>query len=511
MPLTRRAGVVFLCVIAYLGWLAASRFVFGMNDEGIYLDGGLRVLHGQIPYKDFFSITGPGTYVLLAASFRVFGTTLLAARIWVVWDIAIITACLFWLVSKLSNSTAAAALTAFLYLPFATLAETAVVANHRWDSSAWAILAGTLVVAASERPSAAVSLVAGIAAGLSAGLAAWCTPPVALAALALGACLVTYRATRRLFAFYAGGVAVAFAAGASWLASTGALPAMLDSLAWNASNYAGANRTWYGAVPGGYLKLLRGGAPVDAAVGIVLLAFFTLPATLPFFSAFWLWKRPSRTVVILLTLGAALVISTYPRWDLNHLTWVSVPFYALVAALIAPSVFRKPVAVSVFIAAGACLTVITQQRLGETTRVTNLGTVHGHPADLDTLAMIQARVKPFDTLFVFPYRPLLYFVTGAQNPTRYSYLQPGMFSDRDQSEVLKELRAQPPRWVFHAQVSPEKILFVWPGSDLRRMQMPGIEAFLRENYKESEQWADLHLLEEIPPTTSDRRNRGPLR
>ena len=100
MSLTRRAGLVFLCAFAYLGWLAALRFVLTLNDEGIYLDGGLRVLHGQAPYKDFFSLTGPGTFALEAASMRVLGTTLAAGRMPVVFDIAILTACLFCLVCK---------------------------------------------------------------------------------------------------------------------------------------------------------------------------------------------------------------------------------------------------------------------------------------------------------------------------------------------------------------------------------------------------------------------------
>ena len=88
----------------------------------------------------------------------------------------------------------------------------------------------------------------------------------------------------------------------------------------------------------------------------------------------WLWKRPSISVVILLAVGAALILSTYPRWDLNHLTWVSAPFYALVAALIAarPS-FRKPMAVIALIAAGSCFMVSIQQRLRETTRITSVG------------------------------------------------------------------------------------------------------------------------------------------
>jgi hypothetical protein len=138
--------------------------------------------------------------------------------------------------------------------------------------------------------------------------------------------------------------------------------------------------------------------------------------------------------------------------------------------------------------------VSIEQRFREATRVTSVGSVHGKPADLDVLAMIQARVKPSDTLFVFPYRPLLYFVTGAHNPTRYSFLQPGMFSDQDESEALSELRAHPPRWVFYTRVSPEAYLRIWPGSDPRRLQMSGIEDFLRENYQETEQWADFKLL-----------------
>ena len=114
----------------------------------------------------------------------------------------------------------AAAFAAFTFLAFATLGETAVVANHRWDSSAWAVLATTLIVAAlNSNRSSAISFAAGIAAGV----AAWCTPPVALAAVALAVCLVAYRATRRLLVAYAGGITVAFVAGLMWIAATGAL------------------------------------------------------------------------------------------------------------------------------------------------------------------------------------------------------------------------------------------------------------------------------------------------
>ena len=68
--------VVFLSVCLYLGWISASRvFLDGDNDEGIYMDAALRILHGQMPYKDFFAFSGPGSFFLTAASSRIFGIT----------------------------------------------------------------------------------------------------------------------------------------------------------------------------------------------------------------------------------------------------------------------------------------------------------------------------------------------------------------------------------------------------------------------------------------------------
>src|SRR5581483_5323029 len=303
--------------------------------------------------------------------------------------------------------------------------------------------------------------------------------------------------TRPVVWAYCSGVALMFAAGAMWIVFSGTLRPMLKSFLWIASNYAGANRTWYAAVPGGYANLLLGSA-LDIALGLVIVAFFTLPATLPFVSAIWLFQRPSRNVVILLSIGAALVLSAYPRWDLNHLTWVAAPFYATTAALITQSLSpatRKIVAGTVAVAASLCLAVILQQRLRESTQVTTLGRVHGRPEDLKMLGNIQARVTPSDALFVFPYRPLLYFVTGARNPTRYSFLQPGMASDQDQAETVRELQAHPPHWIIYAHVSPRDILLTWPSTDPRRIEMPPIESFLREKYQGGERWGDLELLE----------------
>jgi len=53
----------------------------GIYDESLVLFGADRVLHGDIPFRDFWSIYGPGAYYVLAAIFRIFGETAFVGRV----------------------------------------------------------------------------------------------------------------------------------------------------------------------------------------------------------------------------------------------------------------------------------------------------------------------------------------------------------------------------------------------------------------------------------------------
>ena len=53
----------------------------GIYDESLVLFGADRVLHGDIPFRDFWSIYGPGAYYVLAGIFRIFGETAFVARV----------------------------------------------------------------------------------------------------------------------------------------------------------------------------------------------------------------------------------------------------------------------------------------------------------------------------------------------------------------------------------------------------------------------------------------------
>ena len=64
-----------------------------IHDEGLIAGGAERILRGQLPYRDFDTCYPPAEFYTIAAVFRVFGATLLAARVWdSLWRLAILAA-----------------------------------------------------------------------------------------------------------------------------------------------------------------------------------------------------------------------------------------------------------------------------------------------------------------------------------------------------------------------------------------------------------------------------------
>lgn len=56
--------------------------VLNVYDEGIIAHGAQRVLDGDVPYKDFWELYGPAQFWILAALYKLFGTSLLTERVW---------------------------------------------------------------------------------------------------------------------------------------------------------------------------------------------------------------------------------------------------------------------------------------------------------------------------------------------------------------------------------------------------------------------------------------------
>ena len=96
---------------------------------------------------------------------------------------------------------------------------------------------------------------------------------------------------------------------------------------------------------------------------------------------------------------------------------------------------------------------------------------------------LMQQVHPGDSLFVYPYMPMQYFVTQARNPTRYSYLMPGMMTRSQETEALGELEARPPEWLMYMQLSREELLRVFPNGSDRDWRFAELESWMQQNYR----------------------------
>src|SRR5262249_9004040 len=75
------ASIAIACSASFSSWM-------GPYDEGLALTNALRILAGDVPYRDYWTTYPPGTSFVLAAAFRLSEPTVLVARIvnalWVV-------------------------------------------------------------------------------------------------------------------------------------------------------------------------------------------------------------------------------------------------------------------------------------------------------------------------------------------------------------------------------------------------------------------------------------------
>src|SRR4051812_20203698 len=264
------AAGVFLLASAFLWWLAGQRLVW-IIDEGIYLEGARRILAGQIPYRDFFVLTGPGTFWNVAAFFKIFGISLASARALLVLDLSLIAACIYWLTAAFSSRPLGFWLAGTFVALLAGDTNNLVV-NHRWDSAALSVAGVTLLAAGLRSGNRSLMSVAGGAAAY----AAWTTPPVLLV---LAPMLVwSFMARRWVGAVsLAAGVAVVSTLAAGALIATRSFGPMLHHLLWTTSQYSAANHSVYGSITGGYSALFADAHGSEVLVRAMIVFFIVLP------------------------------------------------------------------------------------------------------------------------------------------------------------------------------------------------------------------------------------------
>ncbi len=482
--------LVFTVAALLLWWIYGNRLILATNDEGIYLDAAERILHGQKPYLDFFGYMTPGSFWMQALVFRLFGVTLATGRVLVVVYMALECALLYWLVARLA-SRGAAIVTVLLFFAFQTSDPARITAQHRWDSAAWS-LAAIVLCACAQMDRQRLALVAS---GALMVLAAGATPSVALAGLVTLVWLVWQRQFRRDALFFLSGMLAMGLALILALSLNGILWPLAGQMAWLSRNYSAVNVMPYGAIIGGYGALLHGAAGRELLIRAWLVLCVALPAVLPVLSlaggTVFLLHPATRqeqlrpVLLYLLLCMVALIISTYPRADVEHLSYIAALPYALCGILAywcIPLRVRTWATLWMAVWAAAFLFMAQSGPRGQALR-TPVGDIRVSADERPMLGAVLARVHPGDSLFVYPYKPLLYFLTQADNPTRYSYLAPGMMTPQEAGLVLKDLKRQPPRWVLYLDLDPAEYARVLPATRGRNLHYQDLEDWIRANYR----------------------------
>jgi hypothetical protein len=163
-----RKAHVFLFAAATFGFLYLRTFVLpgtplvAYGDETIFFGHGIRVLHGQVPFRDYFTFVMPATDLFYAGAFGLLGVHAWLAQVFVIVLGCAIAAVLVWMSRKVLRGVA-------IFLPgllFVVMAfDVNKDATHHWYSTLLVLAAaGVLLEGRSLRRVAAAGAVCGVAA-----------------------------------------------------------------------------------------------------------------------------------------------------------------------------------------------------------------------------------------------------------------------------------------------------------------------------------------------------------
>jgi 4-amino-4-deoxy-L-arabinose transferase-like glycosyltransferase len=486
-----QAALLFGAVAALLLWFHGNRLVFS-NDEGIILDAASRMLHGQVLYRDFFGYMSPGSYWLQEAVFRLFGVSQLSGRLIVILDFSLECALVFWMTARLAGRKTGFVMAA-LFFVLQTAPPEFLTAQHRMDSTALSLASIALALEGQRRGHWGWWF----AGGIVVSAAALCTPSVALLAPVTLAWLVFTRPLRRFVLPYTAGAAAGALAILAALWATGLLLPTIRQMAWLSRNYSAVNYMPYGSLIGGYGQALGQGPAVQLAIRAALLLCVALPAVLPVvalagWTAALARRRAERkwaaeqAIPYLLAAMAVYIAIEYPRADVMHLAFVAPLPYVLAGAL-AGRYLPRPLTLGLVLFFGVGAAVFAAHTAGDLLAQvpvrTPAGSLRASPEDAAALRTLLAVVERGEGLYVHPYMPLLYFLTQTANPTRFSYLAPGMMTRQEELTALDELRANPPPWILYLPVSRAEFLRIFPNAGQLDHRFPALEAWIEQEYK----------------------------
>lgn len=382
-------------------------------DEGLTLTGAWRVVLGDMPYRDFFDFTPPGSWLLLAGAFQLFGTTYLVARVTVLVGLLAAGVLLHHLCRKHLTGWRLGV------VPFVWLGLMAhyPLVNHNVLALAMSVGAWAAVTTALRRPTPGWFVLAGL---LTAGVG-WLLQAKAAAVLAAALVLFTTSSHRwRAVSAYLGGVLV----GLLPLLAIAPLPVLWEHLVtFPLQHYLPVNQT-------AYLTWL---------VLAILYAALT-PG----------WRRGSdRWEVGWWWLGMWLLVSTLSRTDVFHLIINAYPLIPLTLARL-QSARGQPILAraAVGVASVGLVTLGAVSLVTAGVHAASIGWENWialrNPKLEHVRQLVDAVAPPGSPIYAGPFLPNVYFELQRPNPTRFNILLTGHHPPAFFAQAATQLQQHPP-------------------------------------------------------------------
>jgi len=478
--------VFAFCVSLY--FLPFMRLLLAETNEGTFVEGAVRTVHGQLLGRDFFEVMGPGTFYWLALFFKLFGVTFLASRI-----------CLF--VTSLGTALSLYFLSrrvcrSYQWLPCIIVFATYFGArwptiNHHVDSNCFALLAVVCMVRWHDSRSNWLL----VAAGALAGTAMLILQPKGI--LLLLAFLVWLWIQHRrqstpltALAWVAGGSLGVVASMLGYFWSHGALRDLIyANVIWPSRNYGAVNSVHYAfrlrecfdhwIVPGHGFNWTVGMASV---LVIPFLFVAALPALALLLGARNGVKAMRMEIVLYWLAGSALWLSEMHRKDIAHLIFGS-PLLVILCIFYLQQRRTKAYGLTLqalsiaSVCLAACTLILALYTHSTTTRAGQVNISTPDPV----LASIDEHVPSGGELFIYPYSPMYYFLSNTNNPTRYSFLVYNYYTPAQFQEVIVSLDQHQVKYVLWDKDFQDKVIDVlFPSARPDHLIM---EPYLESHYR----------------------------
>ena len=468
MTLIKRYPYISFTICSILCLYPFMRVYLPVGDEGTLIYDAVRVAQGQIPYRDFFEVMGPGTFYWVALSFKIFGITWQATRI-ALYVTSVATALMMFFLTRRLR-------TGFDIFPAIFLMATSFghiwpAISHHGVSNLLALLSFAAFVIWLDKCWPALLVAAGALAALTTCVLQPKGILLFLAFLVLLTLLCRKEAgfASYVFCLAAGYVAIAVFILLFFWTAGGLHDYVYANFIWPLTRYGNVNSVPYGLGIGEfYWKpwVQSFSAALSPALGYLVAGIFIIPflivaafpILLPTIALCNKSRAFSRALLPYWIAGWALWLSEVHRKDITRLVYGSPLLIILLIYLLSrlkrssARIALTPITLSVIALAAfnGCLTLAAHVKIN-----TVRGELRMFKKD-PLLEFLTTHVTPGEEMFVYSYSPIYYFLSGTINPTKYSLLMYRMTDDIQFRDAVRSLKRSSVRYVVWDNVADSK-------------------------------------------------------